>query len=157
MWALRPQYENKGSNKLCWDLEDQINCVAAYLCADVVFVIALDLSTSSAQPFAFLSIPKQNIELKTDEDINKATLKGVEFTRKMWPPEATMIKKSPIVPLNGFQIWSKAANCHVEVKQTREGESELNSALFGDKEGARETVATQEISRKININLGRGS
>ena len=46
----------------------------------------------------------------------------------------------------------------MEVRQTREGESEeLNSALFGDKEGARETVATQEISRKININLGRGS
>ena len=45
----------------------------------------------------------------------------------------------------------------MEVKQTREGERELNSALFGDNEGARETVATQEISRKININLGRGS
>ena len=71
MWALRPQYENKGSNKLCRDLEDQINCVAAYLCADGVFVIALDLSTSSAQPFTFRIIPKQNIELKTVKDINK--------------------------------------------------------------------------------------
>ena len=36
-----------------------------------MFVIALDLSTSSAQPFAFPSIPKQNIELKIEEDINK--------------------------------------------------------------------------------------
>ena len=33
MWAPRPQYENKGSNKLCWDLEDTINYNgAAYLC-----------------------------------------------------------------------------------------------------------------------------
>ena len=50
MWALRPQYENKGSNKLCRDLEDQINCVAAYLCADGVFVIALDLSKAPLNP-----------------------------------------------------------------------------------------------------------
>ena len=55
MWALRPQYENKGSNKLFRDLGDQINCVAAYLCSDGVFVIAHYLSTCElAQPFAFL-------------------------------------------------------------------------------------------------------
>ena len=43
----------------------------------------------------------------------------------------------------------------MEVTETKR-KSELNLALLGDKEGARETVATQEISRKININLGRG-
>ena len=139
MWALRPQYENKGSNKLCRDLEDQINCVAAYLCADGVFVIALDLSKAPLNP----SHLSENCDLLSYRHHSSQT--------------NLFILNPKIVSFNGL------SGLEYSSQLTRGGGKETGERVswigfvFGDKEGARETVATQEISRKININLGRGS
>ena len=135
MWALRPQYENKGSNKLFRDLGDQINCVAAYLCSDGVFVIALYLSTCElAQPFAFLIFVMKTEILLLEKGVFQVKCffvsvlyKGKGTITWSWLGHFQPSSLSLVYLLTSWEPWSQLA------QGGRGDQRVVNLALFGDK------------------------